>query len=410
MTAVRDVLRGVRFRYGDTALVFLALAALLVPWWTSSEYVTVGLNGYAVDTTAGATAASRVLGPLWVAVAALEGARLRHAVPLRAAATRSVVSVLWNRMWPLASAALAGSVLSFFVVSAHAPGPLQAPSWALAGTYALVLAGYGTVGLLLGRFLPAPVAVPVGLVAGFLLVGLPFSSSIFWIRHLTGDFSGCCGVGLTIDPTVLLGAGGFAIVCIAVAVAATAIRRTAIAAMVTAVGVAAGAVLGYAVLGGYGDANTVDRHDGTVCQTGEVTVCVWPERADLLPLLVSSATALRATVRSHGVELPTTLSMEAPTVDDPSSYWVFGLSPSPSPSQATQYLARGLVPNVRSDCADPGYAQRAWGAYYALSQWLLVDVLKLDVPTIPGASGPPGGATQAWFTELRTQIIRCGAG
>ena len=64
---------------------------------------------------------------------------------------------------------------------------------------------WALAGIALGLSIPLAVAAPLALATPLAWVIFPPGMSIYWLRHLTGEWIDCCSVTQTLDPAVVAG-------------------------------------------------------------------------------------------------------------------------------------------------------------------------------------------------------------
>ena len=156
------------------------------PYWVSRI---VADAGAAVITTA-----------LCALAGALEGHRLRTV-----ALTCDRVRPWWRVvMAPWVWSATVPTVLLTVLMSRHGFAT-HLLGWQVFGATVVSIWAWALAGIALGLSIPLAVAAPLALATPLAWVIFPPGMSIYWLRHLTGEWIDCCSVTQTLDPAVVAG-------------------------------------------------------------------------------------------------------------------------------------------------------------------------------------------------------------
>ncbi|MFK3677993.1 hypothetical protein ACI2IP_09680 [Microbacterium sp. NPDC090218] len=233
--------------------------------------------------------------------------RANHAATNRSLATRTLIDIM-----PTLIAIAVGYLLSLAIVLLRA-SPSSAPtlrSFGPLGVFLSMVLVALFIGFVIGRVLPAPIAVVVAALAQYLLISLPLVSEP--LEHLRFALGYSLPLVLqTVDqqissPMILLPMLLGGVVLVALVLASARLRVSALvwtAAAATAILVLSPPLTASITLPGYearsaGDLHCEDRQD--------IAVCVWPEfgsaEHDGVPLIDSLAT-YAGTLRANGIEV-----------------------------------------------------------------------------------------------------------
>ncbi|MFT3886817.1 MAG: hypothetical protein QM713_01450 [Arachnia sp.] len=341
----------------------------------------VAFPGYAPWAAAQKAYAVVLLGMVAALAGAAEGSWLRRSGLLRRPATRGPLPRLGTPLllaWAPTAAALVAAV---GVVGGLAAWPI----WA---TSVLSLLAWTGVGMALGVALRTAVALPLAVVGAFFWFAFTPSMEPFWLRQLTGAWTGCCDSGHAPSTVAALGVVASSVVLLAAAGAVLVGRVGALA----HAGLASAAIL---VVGGVGIAATMSaaagqwpvqpRTDEVRCLDGSPRVCLWPEHAPDGGRIATEIRAVTDRWRTIGVVLPATFSEAAVNLPQP------GLAPlvydsSASAGRRLEAFAGGLARKCLPDdstAVDP----------FVVQDWLVAHA---------GPNDPQLIADQAGLDAFRT--------
>jgi len=305
-------------------------------------------------------------------------------VAVAAAAEMAVLRLVWGRL-PMARGwftVLAGRLAWVAVLGATAMAAVFAASGALWPLGPSVLAlpalvslagvvAWTAFGAAVGLVARQAVALPAALGLPFLLLALPQSWPVMWVRHLNGYLFDCCSTSEVLAPaavaaslSVLL---AFTVVCLSVAAvrlvtdASRAHRAALLGAGVSVISVLLAAVAA-APAAELGPMPTAPRATGAlVCQD---SVCVWPE--DQGAAAANAAAWRRVRAQWLGAGLPLSKSKVAPTPTADA----FGIGATATdPSQVHLSMAT-LLPRAQAGCEDDYSNARRNAALDRLTHWL----------------------------------------
>ena len=155
---------------------------------------------YWLAQVAGDAGRTMVVNALCALAGALEGHRLRT-VALRSNRVRSWWRVL---LGPIVTSAAMTTVLSVVFMARHGFAP-HTLGWSILGVTVLSTWAWTVAGIALGLWLHVAVAAPIALATPLVWVTFPPGMSIYWLRHLTGSWIGCCTITQTLNPLVITG-------------------------------------------------------------------------------------------------------------------------------------------------------------------------------------------------------------
>lgn len=263
------------------------------------------------------------------------------------------------------------------------------------------------VGALLGRLLPLPVALALGVMLPFLGTAFPEAQNSFTYRHVLALHSACCLIDKEVDPRIPLGSGLFfavALVALGWALARAGWARLGISAIVTAL----------AFQGSASVVRPLNNPDGVrprpvsalVCVAGRPTICLWPEQSAERASIRQTAERIRASLEALGVSTPAMLS------SDPDAEWNYVAGVSDDDLRRQRGIIGGLVWAPMPACAtrEPWYMS---DAYEEMSAWVWVragfDAKGVRLTTHLAQVLRRSDADQAaWFSANMQRRSQCG--
>jgi hypothetical protein len=361
--------------------------SIFAGWYATFLYPS---DGYAVGATAAGTGTLPFVGPFCAACAAWEGSRLRRA---RLWAAPSVRSRLTIAFWCLLPAVMVGlvAVLAAIAVELVRAGT-GLPDLRLIAMTALDLVALSVAGFAAGLLLPFAVAGPLAIVASFVwLVFVPAIQPV-WLRHLTGMFRDCCGLGQDLAPRAVVASSIVDLGIIGAAallVAGPALTRRRVGGALATLAVAG--VAGVLLVGGMAYAPAVPRDTALLeCRTDSgVSVCTWPEHHARAAEVARIVGRVHAGWQRAGMAAPSLFTEADPTVA-PAGALVFGfIGVSYTEDDIISALATGMLP-AEPDCPDAsptgGIAFMDLNAWYAEAGGMTPDELRKRY----GHAGLPG--------------------
>ncbi len=173
----------------------------------------------------------------------------------------------------------------------------------------VVILAQTLIGFTAGIWLPPVIAAPAVLIVLFSWMTLPPGLNAFWVRHLTGDLSGCCSVDTDLAPGAMEGTIFLALGFMLAALIILNPRRRIIILLTSLLPAIIGLALGASLVQGMGPDPLVPRNPKyLVCSNQWPKVCVWPEHKSRL-LEVSEIARKAATAwQSMGISVPNTFS------------------------------------------------------------------------------------------------------
>lgn len=268
---------------------------------------------YWLAQVAGDAGRTMVVNALCALAGALEGHRLRT-VALRSNRVRSWWRVL---LGPIVTSAAMTTVLSVVFMARHGFAP-HTLGWSILGVTVLSTWAWTVAGIALGLWLHVAVAAPIALATPLVWVTFPPGMSIYWLRHLTGSWIGCCTITQTLNPLVITGTLRVELGLLVAAVVVVSARAAqhgrrlllSLGGCVLVIGFIAGAVQVRHL-----DAfPTIDRELSVTCRTVEgadVQLCLLPEHEAERSLMASSFKRVFPIWKRAGIGLPSIYSEQA---------------------------------------------------------------------------------------------------
>ncbi len=338
--------------------------------------------GYAVALTASGSGIVFLLAPLAAVCAAWEGARLRAPRLREFPRTRPLVQFVGQLILPTLAVTWGALVLSV----AAAVGA-RTPDATILFSAAFVILAWALLGFALGAVLPAAVALPTSLLAGYLWMALPGALEPVWLRHLTGFWFDCCLTdqalsGRAVTGTALVAVGLLAAAWTLLAVGALRPRLIRIGLPVGTAAVPA--VIACLVVSSLGPTPTVPRTSAVVCSPASPVICVWPEHKELLASAQDVAREAGSRWRAAGLAVPDRFSEKASDAGQgvagrnaaglsviAGSTITVGFGDQPGPNDLLTSFVVAILPPPVPRCADTGPFLGA-DAYGYLSAWLFL--------------------------------------
>ncbi|GAE77091.1 hypothetical protein JCM18918_2941 [Cutibacterium acnes JCM 18918] len=190
--------------------------------------------------------------------------------------------------------------------------------WSILGVTVLSTWAWTVAGIALGLWLHVAVAAPIALATPLVWVTFPPGMSIYWLRHLTGSWIGCCTITQTLNPLVITGTLRVELGLLVAAVVVVSARAAqhgrrlllSLGGCVLVIGFIAGAVQVRHL-----DAfPTIDRELSVTCRTVEgadVQLCLLPEHEAERSLMASSIKRVFPIWKRAGIGLPSIYSEQA---------------------------------------------------------------------------------------------------
>lgn len=299
------------------------------PYWVSRI---VADAGAAVITTA-----------LCALAGALEGHRLRTV-----ALTCDRVRPWWRVvMAPWVWSATVPTVLLTVLMSRHGFAT-HLLGWQVFGATVVSIWAWALAGIALGLSIPLAVAAPLALATPLAWVIFPPGMSIYWLRHLTGEWIDCCSVTQTLDPAVVAGTAAVnlgLLLASGLAVQARVVRKGRNLLLTTSIVVLAGGlVIGASQVNQMDAFPTRPREMALTCRpvTGtSARLCLLPEHEPQRSSVTAAMQRVWPVWARSGVQLPVVYSEQpVPDID------AVAVSASPGltdPSRVTAALASATV-------------------------------------------------------------------
>ncbi|MFG3049978.1 hypothetical protein ACGFZP_03355 [Kitasatospora sp. NPDC048239] len=375
--------------------VLVALADDLTAWVTPS---------YGLSAAGQATFALPFVCAACAAAGAWEGARLHRGRVLDGSPVRSPLTVTAPVLLPVAVMGGLGMAAALGTAALAAGSAAGAPQPGVLAVWAGLLLANTLVGSVVGRVLVPVVAVPLALVAGFVLNAYPASFDAFWLRHLVGGgLSDCCGVDQVLDVRAVWSPLAFSgAVC---AAAVLLIRhRGAAAATALALAVTAGGIgLAGSLAQGLGPAPVLARPaEELVCDHGRPRICLWPELGGTRAGLVrEEARRVAGRLADNGVPVPAVLTMAAEPGPGEAK---LGVPTTARPQDVAPGVVSGLLP-AAPGCARRGEPYPAGAAAGPVTAWLTAQAAPAGSAGEPAAP-PAAGRFGEQDLALVAQVLR----
>ena len=314
---------------------------MLAGWYVTALYPS---DGYGLGATALGSGALTFVAAFSAGTAAWEGARLRRSRVWWAPSVRSRVAIA---AWSILPSVLIGFVALVGAVGVQlARSGADMPDLRILAVSALDLVAWGVVGFTIGIMLPVAAAVPLALLLP--LIWFAFVPAFYpvWLRHLTGMFRDCCGLGQDLAPAAIAAS---AVVDLGIIVAAAILVGGMLAGWRRAAGaagsIAAALLVGIALVSNMTYAPVVARDPALLtCRTADgLTLCLWPEHAARGDDLSRIAGTVRRGWQQAGLDAPT-LFTEADQSVAPAGALAFVLSGPQTTDDVIRDLVAALVP------------------------------------------------------------------
>jgi hypothetical protein len=374
--------------------------------------------GYGTAATAAASGAMPFIASFVAGTAAWEGSRLRRG---------DVWGGPWVRPgWRIAGASALWPVLAGLVAVAAATVTKQltaaagAPDGPIVAVMALDLVTYAAVGLAIGVLTPPALAIP--LASCLALLWLAFVPAMYpvWLRHLTGMYRDCCGLGEAVAPAALVSSAAVDLALIAAAAVCCAVSTPRLARAGAALGILAlGAFIGVRFATGLTFA-PVQPRDGSqlTCATERgVHVCLWPEHVSASAQITEAIAGVRSRWLAAGIDAPTLIT-EGSGAPEPGTLRV--RITNTSQDGVVLAMASAMLPPF-PDC---GHGTTGGLAFPYLRAWFAAaggasdpaleslqapgDDLNPDVLTVVGQlEKAPPAVSRAWVEQAEATAVRC---
>jgi hypothetical protein len=305
------------------------------------------------------------------ACAAWEGGRLRRARIWDLAPAQRWIRIAADALMPVLALAVAAQTVGLLAAAVELgtlPDGTGVPTL-LSG--AAVVLSYAVIGFGVGSVTPRIVGAPVMLLGVYLWMTLPASSTIMWLRHLTGMQITSSTVTDSVDttaftaPVLLCGSLAAGLVLVLSGPGHRILRGS------TAVCcVLAGSLTSHQLVVDWGpDAPTVPRAEAPVCAGWQPEICVPREYASEIPRIHRTAADVLTRLEAVGLGRPVTLALVSRNSYVGVSAWRF----DPHPGQDEADLRRAVAwSEIGSfpDCRpyDEGYT----GNDKTIRAWLLL--------------------------------------
>lgn len=398
--------RGDRSRFRSAAVVLFLPTLLLSLYWVDATWAIPPFANlpYAPALSTEANSSIVIVAPYVAVAAAWEMGALRT-VWGRLVVKRSWGQVVLGRLGLVVGCGVAAIALAYALVGGttflrHAPDP------GLLVVSVVSVTAWTAFGAALALVFRSLVALPLALIAPFLVLSLPQGWEPLWVRHVNGYVSDCCRTSEVLDYRAVQASLAFllallmcagAVIAVRLAQSATQARRVAWVGAVgagVALAVAAAAIAPVTQLGAV---PTVQRPLALLQCSGEL--CLWPEDA---PARVANETAwsnVKGIWTGLGLPLPTTRI--SPVVGP----GVIAVATSSSDvEQATVSIAT-LLPRQLTGCPDD-YSQPSRDEALSRLGYL---VLSLAAPEAAAQTPLPDGYVprQAEASALWAASGRC---
>jgi hypothetical protein len=261
------------------------------------------------------------------------------------------------------------------MAAACAVGAVEArPGWGLPplgviALWVLILAAHALAGFALSRVLPVLLAVPLAMVASFLVTSYPKAMEPLWLRHLTtGGTDVCCAIDQTPDWRPALSAALVSVGVVAAGLVALSLAWSRRTRLTAASGLTVAALLagGYVAYGLPAEPITYRSGSDLRCTGTAPTVCVWPELASKADDIHSWAAQADQRLTGAGLSLPGTFTTQAHA---PANQLSMGTWDRPNHDVVTLGVAGSLVPASPPSCATRGPFPGG-EAYGTVTAWL----------------------------------------
>jgi len=248
-----------------------------------------------------------LVAPICAAIAAWEGGRLRRARWWRLPHVRSLAYIALSAL--VAPICVGWITIVISTAFRLLNGEILLPDLRILSVAFVVILAQAVLGFTIGIWLPTVVAAPLTLIALFLWMTLPPGLNTFWVRHLTGDFSGCCSLNTDIAPSAIAGSILLALSFLVASLILLTQRIGLIRISASLLIAIAGFTLGASLVRGLGPEPLVPRNPKLlVCSNQWPKVCVWPEHKSRLNEVSEIARRAATAWKSTGINVPNTFS------------------------------------------------------------------------------------------------------
>jgi hypothetical protein len=354
-----------------------------------------------------------VLAPIGAGCAAWKAGRYRRAGWPKRSWRRSPVRLALAEVTTTAGfqlAAYAAVGLTVATASTRARFPWEPQLFLVA---AAALAGWASLGFVIGWWVRAELAMPVVVVGSYLAIVFPDAVEPLWVRHLTGTYLGCCFQDAVLDAgavrgPILLSLG----VSAAALLLVTARKRPVL--LVGAAVVAAAAITGSVAQVDHLGADPIAPRTAAVeCRGSRPVVCTWPEQARDRAKIAEVSRQVFGRWRAAGLQVPERVAPRP--MKDAVPTIVVQTAEHPTTGEIIAALAFGAVP-------EPDCPEGAPTDLYVASQVARADIaIEGGSPydEVAGAIGPdlaglltavrsaPVDARTSWLHEVNTAVASC---
>ncbi|WP_405086564.1 hypothetical protein [Microbispora sp. NBC_01389] len=401
----------------SAAVYVLPVVIILAALQARRELGSMDLYWPAVSAMAGS--AVGVIAPVYSAVAAWEGGRLKRG----GVEQQTYVRPWWTIVLDAVALPLLGAACALLAaLPAQLPEIISvpgAPDWRFMGVSALVCAGFTIVGFGVGRLLKPVYAVPICLVGTYLWLAYPISMQPLWLRHLTGNYDTACCRFDEIPDWRALAAGTLVGLAIAATGVGLSVVRRQVAVKRSALGLASLSLVVCAVIlvRDMSWAAAVPRSaQDLVCERSTardaLTVCLWPEHAHDAERAMTASSHVVDRLVAAGLRRPTTLT-EGPAE---ANAWTF--SYRADLALLPWGIASGLVPQDVPRCQDEGGQWLTGDMVLPLMSWVAhrAGATLESVETRAGAETAavirevtrrPANSQLSWFRENLRLLGKC---
>lgn len=311
-------------------------------------------DGYALDATAQGSAILPFVAPFCAACAAWEGSRFRRARLWDGPWVRSRATIIALTLLPIVLSGLLalGTATAMELYRGQSMG---LPDLRILGIAALDLLAASVVGFAAGVLLPFAVAGPLVAMGAFAWLAFVPGFEPRWLRHLTGLFRDCCANADDLSDRAVVAS---LVVNLAFVVSGTVLLLTrpllswrTVAAPVILV---AAVLVGSSLVAGMSFSPTEPRNPASLAcrQSGEITVCLWPEHGKHQTQVLDVASRSIGRWRDAGLTVPTTVTEAAAAVAPRDALVISFSGMRSSTDDIVGSLARSLLPRPPL-CAGP---------------------------------------------------------
>lgn len=257
------------------------------------------------------------------------------------------------------------------------------------------LAGWASLGFVLGWWLRAELAIPVVVIGSYLAIVFPDAIEPLWVRHLTGTYLGCCFQDTVLAPGAVRGpillATGVGVACLLLVTARHRPWLIVVAVLVTVASIRTSVDQ----VDHLGADPIAPRHQMVECTGTAPQVCAWPEQRAERAKIAEVSTQVLARWKAAGLAVPERISTQPPTDGTPTI--VVATAQDPTTMEIIAALAFGAVPEP--DC--PGGAPTD---LYVASQVAWANVAIEGGLTLDDISNAVGPDVADQVAKLRSSV------